>query len=123
MKTKLAMKVWCASALVLAAPLPTVILPATPAQADTQQGCVKIDVVGGSWRVINNCSHAVIGKFCYENDRYFDCATQSPGGFGPIAPGRFEVVHGKSATGPGGWRVSYCNYADWNAGSCSIDRP
>lgn len=100
------------------------IAPITaPAEAQGSN-CVHMGPISGGsfWQVTNNCGYRVIGKFCYENDKYFNCGTQSPGGFGPISPGRSEGVSSPSSS-PATWRVSYCDYDDWNAGDCRIDNP
>jgi TPR repeat protein len=87
------------------------------------QGCVLLEPGAGSfWRAVNNCPRPVIGKFCYENDKYFNCGTQSPGGFGPIKPGGSEGISAPTAANAR-WRNSYCDYDAWNRGECSIANP
>ena len=104
-----------------AAAILTVSLPAAPARAATQNNCVTMGPSAGSfWRVTNNCSHAVIGKFCYENDQYNNCG-QSPGGFGPLGSGQSEGVSSPTSQGAR-WRVTYCNYDDF-PGYCTIANP
>lgn len=98
-----------------------VSLPSAPARAVTQNNCVTMGPsAGGFWRVTNGCSHTVIGKFCYENDRYNGCG-QSPGGFGPLGSGRSEGVSSPTSQ-PAQWRVTYCNYDDF-PGYCTIANP
>ena len=81
-----------------AAPPVMVLAPLTPAHAQSS-GCVVLEPGGGSfWRAVNNCGYTVIGKFCYENDRYFTCGTQAPGGFGPIRQGGSEGISAPSSS-------------------------
>lgn len=92
----------------------------TPAR---RRSCVTIESGGpGSfWRVVNGCGYTVIGKFCYEDSGAFSCSPMRPGGFGPIRNGGQEGI---SSGSPGvTWRVSYCDYDEWNRGECSIGDP
>jgi hypothetical protein len=111
-----------AFALIAAAAVLAVMLPAAPARADTQNNCVTMGPSPSSsfWRVTNNCSHRVIGKFCYHSDRYNPCG-RSPSGFGPIGPGQSETVTGPTAQ-QAQWRVTYCNYDDF-PGRCQMQDP
>ncbi len=106
-----------------AAALLATAIPATPAQAATQDNCVTMAPSPSSsfWRVTNGCPHRVIGRFCYYNDRYFDCGSRRGGGFGPIGPGQSESVSGPSSQRTQ-WRVHNCNYDDWPR-NCAIQDP
>lgn len=109
--------------LIVTAATPPMIVPFAPALADTQTNCVTMapSPRSGFWQVTNGCSHRVIGRFCYENDRYFDCGSRSGGGFGPIEAGQSESVSGPTSQQPR-WRVHYCNYSDWPR-NCAIQDP
>lgn len=60
----------------------------------------------GDGYIYNGCSYRIFGNYKDSDGGW--------GGFGPISPGKRESV-----TRTSGYReISYCDYADWVAGTC-----
>lgn len=111
------------------APAPAArVAAAAPPRADPgefgstrQSACVTMkplkNSANGFWVVVNQCGYRVIGSFCYEGS---SCGGgHTPGGFGPISPGKQEGVSGPEGRGRVEWRVAFCNYDLWVKGTCS----